>query len=60
MRMAALMKRANMRANAGIDGGELDRLAFSLRRPLEIARLHDRGVQIEVMRHDGRAEDADR
>ena len=44
---------------AGIDGGEFDRLAFSFRRPLEIARLHDGGVQVEVMRHDGCAQDAD-
>ncbi len=45
--------------DAGIDRGELDRLAFSCRRPLEFARLHDGGMQIEIMRHDGRAEDAD-
>ena len=54
------MKSANMSATAGIDRGELDRLAFARRRPLEFARLHDRGMQIEIMRHDGRAEDADR
>ena len=57
--MAALIKSANMRAKRGIDGGEFDRLAFSFRRPLEIARLHDGGVQVEVMRHDGCAQDAD-
>ena len=53
------MKSANMRAKRRIDGGELDRLAFAFRRPLEIARLHDGGVQVEIVRHHGRAEDAD-
>ena len=52
-------KKGEHEGEAGIDGGEFDRLAFSFRRPLEIARLHDGRVQIEVMRHDGCAQDAD-
>ena len=45
--------------DARIDGGELDRLAAAGRRALEVARLHDGGVEIEIMGHDRRAEDAD-
>src|SRR4030095_16411688 len=44
---------------AGVDGGELDRLAPALRRLLELARLHDGRVQVKIMRHHGRAKNAD-
>ena len=53
------MKSANMSATARVDRGELDRLAFAFRRLLEFARLHDGGMQIEIVRHHGRADDAD-
>src|SRR4029077_19543584 len=43
----------------GIDGGELDCLAPALRRLLELARLHNGRVQVEIMRHHGRAKNAD-
>ena len=38
---------------------ELDGLAFAFRRLLEFARLDDGGMQVKIMRHDGRADDAD-
>ena len=51
------MNRANMSATRRIDGGELDRLALALRRLLELPRLHDGRMQIEIMRHHGRAQE---
>ena len=53
------MNSANISAPRRIDGGKLDRLAFAFRRLLEFARLHDRRMQIEIMRHHRRADDAD-
>src|SRR5207244_2956770 len=35
----------------GINGRELDRLAFTGRRLLEFTRLHYRGMQVKIMRH---------
>ena len=46
--------------DGGIDRREADRLAPALQRVAVLARLHDRGVQVEVVRHHRRAEDADR
>ena len=42
-----------------INRGELDGLAFAAGVLLVFARLHDGGMQIKIMRHDGRADDAD-
>ena len=41
-----------------IDGRKLDRLALGRQRVGDDARLHDGGVQVEIMRHHGRAENA--
>ena len=57
--MAALIKRANMRAKVESIVANLIASRFPAGDALEIARLHDGGMQIEVMRHDGRAQDAD-
>src|SRR6266496_3280945 len=43
----------------GVNGGELDRLAPAFRRLLELARLHDGGVEVKIMRHYCRAQNAD-
>ena len=51
-------KREHQRAGR-VDGREFDRLAFAFRRLLEFPRLHDRRMQIEIMRHDRGADDAD-
>ena len=42
-----------------IDGREGDRLPLAGRRRLEVTRLHDGGMQIKIMRHHRRAENAD-
>ena len=42
-----------------IDRGKLDRLRFPRGVLLVFARLHDRRVQVKVMRHDCRAQNAD-
>ena len=42
-----------------VDGGEADRLALALVGVAVLPRLHDRRVQVEVVRHHRRAEDAD-
>src|SRR5207247_2120995 len=44
----------------GVDERVLDRFALAGRRLFVAARLHDRGVQVQVVRHHRRAEDADR
>ena len=43
-----------------VDGGELDRLAFARFGLLDGARLDDAGMQVQVVRHDRRAQDTDR
>ncbi len=43
-----------------IDRCEVDRLALVRDRVAVLARLHDRGMQIQIVRHHRRAEDADR
>ena len=60
MRIAALMKSADISATAeSIDAKRIaSRLA--LERVAVLARLHDRRVQVQVVRHHRRAEDADR
>ncbi len=45
--------------DARIDGGEFDGLAFALGGLRELAGLHDGGVQVEIVRHDRGADDAD-
>ncbi len=44
--------------DCGVDGVESARLAFSFIRWIVGARLHQRGVEIEVVGHDRRADDA--
>ena len=46
--------------HARVDGCELDRLRSTGAALLVIARLHDRGMEIEIMRHHRRAENANR
>ena len=43
----------------GVDVGEADGFALAGGGARVVARLDDGGVQVEVVRHDGRAEDAD-
>ena len=43
----------------GVDVGEADGFAFALFRAWVVARLDDGGVEVEVMRHDGGAENSD-
>ena len=57
--MARVDEEREHQRHGRIDGGELDRLAFASRRLLVFARLHDRRMQIKIMRHHRRAEDAD-
>ena len=45
--------------DGAVGGGPADGVALALVGPLEPAGLHDRGMQVEIMRHHGRAEDAD-
>ena len=60
IRIAALMNSANISANGRVDGRVAHRLAHGRRSVRSIlARLHDRRVQVEVVRHHRRAEDAD-
>src|SRR5947209_13842071 len=44
---------------ARVDRRELNRLSFSRRGLFILARLHDRGMQVKIVRHDGGAEKAD-
>ena len=53
------MKSADISATVESMRGEADRLALALARVLVLARLHDRRVQVQVVRHHRRAEDAD-
>ena len=46
--------------NGAVERRPADGVAASVLGPLEGARLHDRGMQIEIVRHHGRADDADR
>ena len=46
--------------DGGIDRRELDRLAAVVDAVAEAARLHHAGMQVEIVRHHGRAEDAER
>ena len=46
--------------DGGIERGEADRLALLGHGRAIGARLHDRGVEVEIVRHDGRAENAER
>src|SRR5579885_1234812 len=46
--------------NGRVERGEPDCLALFGKRFAVIARLHDTGMQIKVMWHDGRAENAER
>jgi hypothetical protein len=55
--IAALTKNAS---DGRIDGGVLDRLVLVAITPVPCARLHDRGVQVQVVRHHGGAKDAHR
>ena len=60
IRIAALMKSANISATAeSIDAKRIASRLLSARVAV-LARLHDRRVQVEVVRHHRRAEDADR
>src|SRR5438093_8878394 len=43
-----------------VDCRELDRFPSAARSEFVVARLHDRGMQIEIVWHHRRAEDADR
>ncbi len=45
--------------DARVDGCKLDRLTFAGRRLLVIARLHDRGMEIQIMRHNRGAKNTD-
>ena len=61
IRIAELMNKREHQRDGAVDGGVFDRLAPCRRGvSLEGAGLHHRGVEIEVVRHHGRAEDADR
>ena len=44
----------------GIKVGEADRLALAVEGARIVAHLHDRRVEIKIVRHDGRTQDADR
>src|SRR5712691_11670975 len=52
-------KQSQAERHGRIDHRELDGLAFVLRLRLESARLHDARVQIQIVRHHRRAQDAD-
>ena len=54
-----MVKRKAQR-DRGIDGGKFDRLALLLPALADEAGLHQAGMQIEIMRHDGRAQNAER
>ena len=42
----------------GVNGGKLDGLGLAFGGLLVFARLHNRGVQVKIVRHDRRAENA--
>src|SRR5690349_14900280 len=42
-----------------VDTGVFDGFAFALRSLLELARLHDRRVEVKIVRHHRRSNDAD-
>ena len=54
----AVNKEREHEGDSRIDGGEFDRLAFAFGRLLEHPRLHNRRVQVKIMRHHGRAKNA--
>ena len=58
-RMAALTKNATVKADDGINGIEPDGAANGGFVLLELPALHQGRVQIEVVRHDRRPDDAD-
>jgi hypothetical protein len=58
--MAPLMKKRDQQGQGGVDRGILDRFALGTRVRLDLPGLHDRGVQIKVVRHHRRAQDRDR
>ena len=45
--------------DGGIGKRIADRFPLALRCFFVLSRLHDAGVEIQIVRHDGRAEDAD-
>ena len=60
MRMAALMNSADISAIDESSDGEADRFGLARVGVHVAARLHDRRVQIQVVGHHGRAQDAER
>ena len=60
IRIDALMISAKHQRDRRIDGRELDRLALFLDALAEAARLHDARMQVQIVRHHGRADDAER
>ena len=60
IRIEALISEREHQRDRRVDGREFQRLAL-LRKAVAIgAGLHDAGMQIEIVRHHGRAEDAER
>ncbi len=57
---AAIDEKREHQRERRIERREHDRLGLALRRAGEVARLHDRAVQVEIVRHHRRADDADR
>ena len=59
MRIARVDEEREHQRDRRIDRREPDRFALALVRVAVLPRLHDRRVQVQVVRHHGRAEDAD-
>src|SRR5207237_10741266 len=55
----AVSEQIEEQGHLGSDGGELDRLTLAPRGLLEFPRLHNGRMQIEIMRHDCRAQNTD-
>ena len=57
--MARIDEKRQHQGEGRIDRSEFNRLALALDRPLEPARLDNRGVKIEIVGHNGCAQDSD-
>ena len=54
----AIDKQGKHERDTRVDGGEFDRLASAHGRLLELPRLHDGRMQVEIVRHHGCANSA--